>query len=83
MTTTQSTGIRVELTATRRAALHRYDVSDNAQSQLTPLVSYTFPEGTVNPRLLVDIANDGQQSSTRPIMTLNSTTARVIGQAYP
>ncbi|EPS96935.1 hypothetical protein FOMPIDRAFT_62080 [Fomitopsis schrenkii] len=60
-----STGIRVELTATRRAALHRY----------------TFPEGTVNPRILVDIGNDGGQSSTKPIMTLNSTTARVIGGA--
>ncbi|KAH9835013.1 glycoside hydrolase family 92 protein [Rhodofomes roseus] len=60
-----STGIRVELTATRRAALHRY----------------TFPEGTVNPRILVDITNDGQQSNTNPIMTLNSTTARVVGGA--
>ncbi|KAH9919561.1 glycoside hydrolase family 92 protein [Fomitopsis serialis] len=60
-----STGIRVELTSTRRAALHRY----------------TFPEGTVNPRILVDITNDGQQSNTNPIMTLNSTIGRVVGGA--
>ncbi|KZT08230.1 glycoside hydrolase family 92 protein [Laetiporus sulphureus 93-53] len=63
--TNLSTGIRVELTATRRTALHRY----------------TFPEGTANPRMLVDITDDGMQSSTNPVMTLNSTTARVIGSA--
>ncbi|THG98109.1 hypothetical protein EW026_g4015 [Hermanssonia centrifuga] len=58
-----STGIRVELTATRRTALHRY----------------TFPAGTVNPRIMVDVTNDGQQSSTDPIMLLNATSARVTG----
>ncbi|KAJ2924654.1 hypothetical protein H1R20_g12427, partial [Candolleomyces eurysporus] len=42
--------IRVELTATRRTALHRY----------------TFPAGTAHPRILVDIANDGQRSATYP-----------------
>ncbi|GBE89826.1 Uncharacterized secreted [Sparassis crispa] len=60
-----STGIRVELTSTRRAALHRY----------------TFPSGTEFPRLAVDITNDGQQSSTEPVMTLNTSTARVVGGA--
>lgn len=60
-----STGIRVELTATRRAALHRY----------------TFPYGTQNPRMLVDVTNDGEQSSTKPIMQLNTSTARVTGAA--
>ncbi|PCH36943.1 glycoside hydrolase family 92 protein [Wolfiporia cocos MD-104 SS10] len=60
-----STGIRVELTATRRTALHRY----------------TFPANTANPRLLVDITNDGQMSNTIPVMTLNASTARVIGGA--
>ncbi|KIP07755.1 glycoside hydrolase family 92 protein [Phlebiopsis gigantea 11061_1 CR5-6] len=61
-----STGIRAELTVTRRTALHRY----------------TFPAGTVNPRILVDITNEGQQSSTDPEMTLNDTTARVTGTSH-
>ncbi|KAI0697371.1 glycoside hydrolase family 92 protein [Cytidiella melzeri] len=60
-----STNIRVELTSTRRTALHRY----------------TFPAGTQNPRIMVDVTNDGQQSSTDPIMLLNGTTARVTGGA--
>ncbi|EKM57353.1 glycoside hydrolase family 92 protein [Phanerochaete carnosa HHB-10118-sp] len=63
--TNLSTGIRVELTTTRRTALHRY----------------TFPAGTVNPRIMVDITNDGEQSSTNPEMLLNATTARVTGAA--
>ncbi|KAF9483277.1 glycoside hydrolase family 92 protein [Pholiota conissans] len=63
--TNLSNSIRVELTATRRTALHRY----------------TFPAGTANPRLLVDITNDGQKSSTNPEMTLDPTTARVMGGA--
>ncbi|KAH9934467.1 glycoside hydrolase family 92 protein [Epithele typhae] len=60
-----STGIRVELTSTRRAALHRY----------------TFPEGTKAPRIVVDITNDGQRSSTDPVMDLDPDTARVTGGA--
>ncbi|KAI0703899.1 glycoside hydrolase family 92 protein [Cerioporus squamosus] len=60
-----STGIRVELTSTRRTALHRY----------------TFPTGTKSPRIVVDITNDGQQSSTDPIMDLDETTGRVTGGA--
>uniref|UniRef100_A0A8H7XU12 Glycoside hydrolase family 92 protein n=1 Tax=Psilocybe cubensis TaxID=181762 RepID=A0A8H7XU12_PSICU len=63
--TNLSNSIRVELTATRRTALHRY----------------TFPAGTTNPRLLVDITNDGQKSSTHPVMTLDPDTARVEGGA--
>ncbi|KAI8996644.1 glycoside hydrolase family 92 protein [Trametes punicea] len=61
-----STNIRVELTATRRAALHRY----------------TFPKGTKTPRIVVDITNDGQQSSTDPEMDLDPDTARVTGGAH-
>ncbi|KAI0365413.1 glycoside hydrolase family 92 protein [Pilatotrama ljubarskyi] len=61
-----STGIRVELTSTRRAALHRY----------------TFPKGTKFPRLVVDITNDGQMSSTDPSMDLDPDTARVTGGAH-
>lgn len=60
-----STGIRVELTSTRRTGLHRY----------------TFPPGTVEPRMVVDITDDGQMSSTFPVMTLDPSTARVTGQA--
>ncbi|KAH9922159.1 glycoside hydrolase family 92 protein [Amylocystis lapponica] len=60
-----STGIRVELTSTRRTGLHRY----------------TFPAGTGLPRLSVDITNDGIRSSTAPVMQLDPNTARVIGGA--
>ncbi|KAI0922609.1 hypothetical protein AcV5_009537 [Taiwanofungus camphoratus] len=60
-----STGVRVELTATRRAALHRY----------------TFPPKSEQPRMVVDITNDGEQSSTDPIMELDPDTARVTGGA--
>lgn len=63
--TNLSTGIRVELTSTRRTGLHRY----------------TFPPETVQPRMLVDITDDGLMSSSDSAMTLNPTTARVVGQA--
>ncbi|KIK62310.1 glycoside hydrolase family 92 protein [Collybiopsis luxurians FD-317 M1] len=63
--TNLSNGMRVELTSTRRTALHRY----------------TFPEHTTEPRMVVDITNDGPRTSTFPVMTLNSTTARVMGGA--
>ncbi|KAJ3019459.1 hypothetical protein NUW54_g78 [Trametes sanguinea] len=59
-----STNIRVELTSTRRTALHRY----------------TFPKGTKTPRIVVDITNDGQQSSTDPEMELDPDTARVTAR---
>ncbi|CCM06181.1 uncharacterized protein FIBRA_08423 [Fibroporia radiculosa] len=68
-----STGIRVELTATRRTALHRQ------VSRRTPW--YTFPPDTANPRILLDVTDDGQYSSTRPAMTLDPNTSRVIGSA--
>ncbi|KAG6909314.1 hypothetical protein DXG01_001113 [Tephrocybe rancida] len=57
--------IRVELTATRRTALHRY----------------TFPAGTTNPRILFDLTNDGQQSSTDPVLTLDPGTGKLEGGA--
>lgn len=41
---------------------------------------YTFPAGTINPRILVDITNDGQQSSTDPVMFLNDTSGRITGE---
>ncbi|KAK2466575.1 hypothetical protein APHAL10511_001437 [Amanita phalloides] len=58
-------GIRVELTSTRRTALHRY----------------TFPAGTVRPRILVDMLNDGQMSGTEPFMTIDPSTGQVVGGA--
>ncbi|PIL28599.1 hypothetical protein GSI_08641 [Ganoderma sinense ZZ0214-1] len=60
-----STNIRVELTATKRAALHRY----------------TFPSNSTTPRLVVDITNDGQQSNSLPIVTVDPSTGRVTGGA--
>ena len=44
--------------------------------------SYTFPEGTKTPRLVVDLTNDGQKSSTDPVMDLDPDTARVTGQSF-
>ncbi|KAF8797553.1 hypothetical protein BYT27DRAFT_7228919 [Phlegmacium glaucopus] len=63
--TNLSNSVRVELTSTRRTALHRY----------------TFPAGTTNPRILVDLTNDGQKSSTNPVMTLDPDNAQVQGGA--
>ncbi|GLB36560.1 putative glycoside hydrolase family 92 protein [Lyophyllum shimeji] len=63
--TNLTNGIRVELTATRRTALHRY----------------IFPAGTAHPRLMVDLTNDGQRSSTEPAMTLDPETGKVEGGA--
>ncbi|KAG8742577.1 hypothetical protein FRC10_001242 [Ceratobasidium sp. 414] len=58
-------GVSVELTSTRRAALHRY----------------TFPKASKEPRILVDITNDGQQSATDPFAIIDPTTGRVKGGA--
>ncbi|CUA70386.1 putative glycosidase Rv0584 [Rhizoctonia solani] len=58
-------GVGVELAATRRAALHRY----------------TFPKNSKEPRILVDITNDGQQSATNPFTLIDPTTGRTTGGA--
>uniref|UniRef100_A0A0W0FVN3 Glycoside hydrolase family 92 protein n=1 Tax=Moniliophthora roreri TaxID=221103 RepID=A0A0W0FVN3_MONRR len=63
--TNLSNTLRVELTATSRAALHRY----------------TFPKNTTLPRILVDITNDGIRSSTNQELILDEKTARVKGGA--
>ncbi|KAG6844803.1 hypothetical protein H0H87_003629 [Tephrocybe sp. NHM501043] len=63
--TLQTNSVRVELTATRRTALHRY----------------TFPSGTTNPRLMLDLTNDGQHSSTEPAMALDPETGKLEGGA--
>ncbi|KAF9229643.1 glycoside hydrolase family 92 protein [Gyrodon lividus] len=58
-----STGVRVELTASRRAALHRY----------------TFPASSRKPHILVDITNDGLSSNTEPFANVDPITGRVTG----
>ncbi|KXN83541.1 hypothetical protein AN958_01250 [Leucoagaricus sp. SymC.cos] len=63
--TNLTNSIRVELTATRRTALHRY----------------TFPAGTEHPRLIVDITNDGQRSGANPSMTIDPNTGKVTDGA--
>ena len=55
--------MRVELTSTRRTALHKY----------------TFPVSSEKPRIVVDITNDGQQSSTNPFMTIDPGSGHVVG----
>ncbi|KAG1889430.1 glycoside hydrolase family 92 protein [Suillus subluteus] len=56
---------KVELTASRRTALHRY----------------TFPPSSREPRIVVDITNDGLISNTEPVVNVNTTTGRVTGGA--
>ncbi|KAH8836162.1 glycosyl hydrolase family 92-domain-containing protein [Flagelloscypha sp. PMI_526] len=59
--TNLSTDIRVELTATRRTALHRY----------------TFPADATTPRILMDITNDGQVSGILPSLEIDPSTGRM------
>ncbi|OAX39419.1 glycoside hydrolase family 92 protein [Rhizopogon vinicolor AM-OR11-026] len=63
--TNLSTGVQVELTASRRTALHRY----------------TFPKSSREPRIVVDITNDGLNSNTEPVININTTNGRVTGGA--
>ncbi|KAF9531263.1 hypothetical protein CPB83DRAFT_131726 [Crepidotus variabilis] len=53
--TNLTTGVRVELTATRRTALHRY----------------TYHPGTKQPRILVDFTNDGGLTGVDPEGTVD------------
>ncbi|KAJ7135659.1 glycoside hydrolase family 92 protein [Mycena epipterygia] len=63
--TNLSTGVRVELAATRRTGLHRY----------------TFPSTSTVPRILLDVTNDGQISTISPELTINPKTGRMIASA--
>ncbi|KZP14452.1 glycoside hydrolase family 92 protein [Athelia psychrophila] len=63
--TNVSTDIRVELTATRRTALHRY----------------TFPTSSAHPRIVVDISDDVPLSSTDVEGDVDPNTGRVTGGA--
>ncbi|EIM87038.1 glycoside hydrolase family 92 protein [Stereum hirsutum FP-91666 SS1] len=66
--TNLTNGVRVELTATRRASLQRHTFSPTANSTV--------------PRIAFDLTNDGQQSSTDPELTLDPTTLRVVGGSH-
>ncbi|KAK0440865.1 glycosyl hydrolase family 92-domain-containing protein [Desarmillaria tabescens] len=59
--TNLSNSIRVELTSTRRTALHRY----------------TFPEESTTPRILLDVTNDGQISANGITMLIDAETGRM------
>lgn len=61
--TNLSNSIRVELTSTRRTALHRY----------------TFPSSSTHPRILIDVTNDGQVSGINPEMEIDPSTGRITG----
>ncbi|KAJ7115134.1 glycosyl hydrolase family 92-domain-containing protein [Mycena crocata] len=63
--TNLSTGVRVELTATRRTGLHRY----------------TFPSTSTVPRILLDITNDGQVSAISPELNIDPKTGRMTASA--
>ncbi|KAF8920528.1 glycoside hydrolase family 92 protein [Mucidula mucida] len=61
--TNLTNSIRVELTATRRTALHRY----------------TFPPASKTPRILLDVTNDGQLSANDITMLVDPDTGRMTG----
>ncbi|KAJ6613163.1 glycoside hydrolase family 92 protein [Mycena sp. CBHHK59/15] len=63
--TNLSTGVRVELAATRRTGLHRY----------------TFPANSTMPRILLDVTNDGQISTISPELNIDPETGRMIANA--
>ncbi|KAF8193206.1 glycoside hydrolase family 92 protein [Mycena galopus ATCC 62051] len=63
--TNLSTGVRVELAATRRTGLHRY----------------TFPSTSTTPRILMDVTNDGQISAISPELHINPDTGRMTASA--
>ncbi|KAJ7214338.1 glycosyl hydrolase family 92-domain-containing protein [Mycena pura] len=63
--TNLSTGVRAELTATRRTALHRYN----------------FPSNSTMPRILLDVTNDGQTSVIVPELSINPMSGRMLASA--
>lgn len=84
--TNLSSGVRVELTASRRTALHRYTFPSR------PVISDDQEggggrEGDVNidvdwrPRILVDITSDGDGSGSRAFASVDAETGRVTGGA--
>ncbi|TDL23291.1 glycoside hydrolase family 92 protein [Rickenella mellea] len=70
--TNLSTGIRVELTATRRTALHRYTF---------PSPDRPDPNVDSRPRLIVDMTNDGRKLARNVILNVEPRSGRVTGGA--
>ncbi len=68
-------GVGVELTATRRASLHRYIFNHSSAS---PPIDPTLDN---RPRILVDITNDGRQTGTEAKAIVVPETGRVMGSA--
>ncbi|EPQ50744.1 hypothetical protein GLOTRDRAFT_81814 [Gloeophyllum trabeum ATCC 11539] len=79
--TNLSTGVRVELTASRRAALHRYTFPSSFPSNVSSNPNTNVNNTYIHPRIVVDVTNDGSQTSTYPSMQINTTTKRVTGGA--
>lgn len=83
--TNLSSGVRVELTASRRTALHRYTFPSR------PVISDDQEEGggggdanidvDWRPRILVDITSDGDGSGSRAFASVDAETGRVTGGA--
>ncbi|KLO11779.1 glycoside hydrolase family 92 protein [Schizopora paradoxa] len=69
--TNLSTDIRVELTATRRTALHRYTFPPKPEANETDW----------RPRLIVDLTNDGKESGTNAHVNIDPSVGRVSGYA--
>lgn len=76
--TNLSTGVRVELTATRRAALHRYTFPSRPASTTAPIRPN---ETDWRPRILVDITNDGKFSGAYPYVDIIPESGRITGGA--
>ena len=71
-----------ESSSLRRVALRSIGMSCPGWLSMTVdtlCASYTFPEGTEFPRILVDLSNDGQRSATDPIMDVDPDTGRAKG----
>ncbi|KAI5117324.1 hypothetical protein M0805_002339 [Coniferiporia weirii] len=77
--TNLSTGVRVELTATRRVALHRYTFPARAEAEEHGIVA---ADVDWRPRIIVDITNDGMHSGSDPHMTILPEEGRVMGDAH-
>lgn len=71
-------GIRVELTATRRTALHRYTFPSQDENEQN--LAYNNADDW-RPRLIVDITNDGMGTGTNPFLNIDNSTGRVMGGA--
>ncbi|PIL28602.1 hypothetical protein GSI_08644 [Ganoderma sinense ZZ0214-1] len=65
----------------RKEPLTMQENPDTSHPIYRRVFAYTFPAGTTSPRIVVDITNDGQKSSTDSHMDLDEKTGRVTGGA--